>query len=49
MTAKLTAVMGLPPTAARIMPILGMSFRKYCHFLEKIDALYSWLAVNLGY
>lgn len=29
MTAKLTAVMGLLPTAAHIMPTLGMSFRKY--------------------
>jgi len=29
MTAKLTAVMGLLPTAVRIMPTLGMSFRKY--------------------
>lgn len=35
MTAKLTAVMGLLPTAVHIMPTLGMSFRKYICALEK--------------
>lgn len=29
MAAKLTAVMGLLPTAVHIMPTLGMSFREY--------------------
>lgn len=35
MTAKLTAVMGLLPTAVHIMPTLGMSFREYICTLKK--------------
>ncbi|XP_017663537.1 PREDICTED: cysteine and tyrosine-rich protein 1 isoform X1 [Lepidothrix coronata] len=36
MTAKLTAVMGLLPTAVHIMPTLGMSFRKHVkHITER--------------
>lgn len=41
MTAKLTAVMGLLPTAVHIMPTLGMSFREYICTLKKNDMLCS--------
>lgn len=40
MTAKLTAVMGLLPTAVRIMPTLGMSFREYVCTFEKRCAVF---------
>lgn len=41
MTAKLTAVMGLLPTAVHIMPTLGMSFREYICTLKKRGVLCS--------
>lgn len=43
MTAKLTAVMGLLPTAVHIMLTSGMSFRKYiCTSEKKHHVLCSW-------
>lgn len=41
MTAKLTAMMRLLPTAVHIMPTLGMSFREYICTLKKNDMLCS--------
>lgn len=47
MTAKLTAVMGLLPTAVHIMPTLGMSFREYICTLKKMICCVHELSVNL--
>lgn len=48
MTARLTAVMGLLPTAVHIMPTLGMSFRKYICSSEKLMHCVHGLDVNSG-
>lgn len=47
MAARLTAVMGLLPTAVHIMPTLGMSFREYICTLKKKVCCVHEVSVNL--